>query len=298
MNDNIEALLTKIEHNTRRRPEITLEFKMNTNKKRFPIDPPISLHEGNYCMGLISLSVYNTIFNITSKNNHFKYLNGGEGISSPVWKTIIIPPGAYEIEQINEAIQDEIKNNGDMIEDDDMNEEEYAITIEANDSTQKTKITCASGYQIDFTDVQSIGKLLGFNARILKEESTRSKRAVESTFDEELAGEYASKVSQSPAFWQVTSDKVVDIMPIDKIHLNCDKVEGSILNGKPSSILYSFQIDKSPGYKIIKNPETILYKNMQTDKIEVLEFYLLDDDGNEVDFNNETITFTLQIIRK
>ena len=287
MDNEIKALLTKIEHNTIRRPEITLELKMNKNKKRFPIDPPISLHDGNYCMGLISLSVYNTIFNVTTKNNHFTYFNGTE--RSGLWKTIIIPPGAYEIEQINEAIQDEIKHNGDMIEL--KNAEVYAITIEANDSTQKSEITCASGYEIDFTAVNSIGKLLGFNPKVLTEEHSRHKRAISPRNLEvpRTAGN---------TFWQVTSDKVVDIMSIDKIHLNCDKVEGSILNGQPSSILYSFQIDKSPGYKIIKNPETILYKNMQTDKIEVLEFYLLDDDGNEVDFNNETITFTLQIIRK
>ncbi len=292
MNENIEALLTKIEHNTKRRPEITLELKMNKNKKRFPIDPPISLHDGNYCMGLISLSVYNTIFNVTTKNNHFTYFNGTE--RSGLWKTILIPPGAYEIDQINDEIQDQLEINGDMVKV--KNSDTYPITIEANDSTQKSEITCASDYQVDFTDVQSIGKLLGFNARILKEESTRSKRNIEGALESYL--EKSDSSNSSSAFWQVTSDKVVDIMPIDKIHLNCDKVEGSILNGKPSSILYSFHIDESPGYKIIKNPETILYKNITTDKIEALYFYLLDDDGNEVDFNNETITFTLQIIRK
>ena len=257
MESTIEALLTKIEHNTRRRPEITLEFKMNTNQKRFSIDPPISLHDGNYCMGLISLSVYNTIFNITEKNNQFTYYN------SLTWKNFVIPPGAYEIKQINTVIQKTMEANGDTPAD-----HKYPITIEANKSTQKSEITCETGYKIDFTVDKNIGRLLGFNRRILKESVS------------------------------YTSDKVVDIMSIDKIHLNCDKVEGSILNGKPSSILYSFEIDKSPGYKIIKNPETILYKNITSDKIESLDFSVIDDDGNKVDFNNETITFTIQIIRK
>ena len=103
MDNTIESILAKIEQNTRRRPEITLEFKMNTNKKRFPIDPPISLHDGNYCMGLISLSVYNTIFNVTPKNNHFRYFNNS------LWKSVFIPPGAYEIDQINDAVQDQLE---------------------------------------------------------------------------------------------------------------------------------------------------------------------------------------------
>ena len=64
-------LLKEIANNTKKRPEQTLEFKMTTSSKRFPIDPPLSLHDGDYCMGLISLSVYNTIYNVTEKNNNF-----------------------------------------------------------------------------------------------------------------------------------------------------------------------------------------------------------------------------------
>ena len=45
----------------------------------------------------------------------------------------------------------------------------------------------------------------------------------------------------------------------DKVHLKCDCVDGSIVNGI-QQILYSINLSAPPGYKIIKEPNTILYK--------------------------------------
>ena len=137
-------LLEEIAKNTKKRPEQTLEFKMTTSSKRFPIDPPLSLHDGDYCMGLISLSVYNTIYNVTEKNNNFRYYNGDK------WIEINITPGAYELEQINDFIQ---RFTGEL------------ITITANVSTQKCEIKLAKGYMIDFRIPNTIGTVLGFDYR-------------------------------------------------------------------------------------------------------------------------------------
>ena len=45
---------------------------------------------------------------------------------------------------------------------------------------------------------------------------------------------------------------------INKIHLNCDCNDGSVIKGVRQPILYSFVIDKPPGYKVFCEPETIL----------------------------------------
>ena len=44
------------------------------------------------------------------------------------------------------------------------------------------------------------------------------------------------------------SERPIKITGIDKIHLNCDCIEGSILNGTRETILYSFDLSSPPGH--------------------------------------------------
>ncbi len=46
------------------------------------------------------------------------------------------------------------------------------------------------------------------------------------------------------------SDKPIGITGIDKIHLKCDCIEGSIVNGVREPILFSFALSSPPGQKI------------------------------------------------
>ena len=52
------------------------------------------------------------------------------------------------------------------------------------------------------------------------------------------------------------SDKPINITGIDKIHLKCDCIQGSIVNGIREPILYSFALSAPPGHKIYKEPRT------------------------------------------
>ena len=56
------------------------------------------------------------------------------------------------------------------------------------------------------------------------------------------------------------SDKDLNLNTIDKIHLKCDIINGSIQDGLRQPILFSFVLDKPSGYKIFSQPETIHYK--------------------------------------
>ena len=49
---------------------------------------------------------------------------------------------------------------------------------------------------------------------------------------------------------------------IDKIHLECDFKDGSIVNGTRQPVLYKFALDKPLGQKIIKIPRIELYKKI------------------------------------
>ena len=55
-------------------------------------------------------------------------------------------------------------------------------------------------------------------------------------------------------------EKPINITGIDKVHLKCDCVDGSIMNGRREPILYSFALDQPTGHKIYKEPKVKLFK--------------------------------------
>ena len=46
------------------------------------------------------------------------------------------------------------------------------------------------------------------------------------------------------------SNKPINITGIDKLHLKCNVIDRSIVNGVREPILYSFALDQPPGHKI------------------------------------------------
>ena len=93
------------------------------------------------------------------------------------------------------------------------------------------------------------------------------------------------------------SDRPINITGIDKIHLKCDCIQGSIVNGIREPILYSFALSSPPGHKIYKEPRVKLFKKINKTVLSHKTFYFEDDDHKPVDFNNETISFTCQLIK-
>ena len=79
--------------------------------------------------------------------------------------------------------------------------------------------------------------------------------------------------------------------------MKCDAIDGSIQDGVRQPILFSFVLDKPAGYKVFSEPETIHYKKINKPVLSTITFYLEDDNSEEVDFNGETLTFTLQMIK-
>ena len=93
------------------------------------------------------------------------------------------------------------------------------------------------------------------------------------------------------------SDKPINITGIDKIHLKCDCIQGSIVNGIRKPILYSFALSSPPGHKIYKESKIKLLKKINKSVLSHITFYFEDDDHKPVDFNGETISFTCQLIK-
>ena len=103
-------------------------------------------------------------------------------------------------------------------------------------------------------------------------------------------------------FYQLTAgsykgDKPIIITGIDKVHLKCDCIQGSIVNGVREPILYSFALSSPPGHKIYKEPRVKLLKKLNKSVLSHKTFYFEDDDHKPVDFIGETISFTCQLIK-
>ena len=93
------------------------------------------------------------------------------------------------------------------------------------------------------------------------------------------------------------SEKPINITGIDKIHLKSDCIQGSIVNGIREPILYSFALSSPPGHKIFKEPRVKLFKKVNKSVLSHITFYFEDDDHKPVDFHNETVSFTCQLIK-
>ena len=93
------------------------------------------------------------------------------------------------------------------------------------------------------------------------------------------------------------SDKPINITGIDKIHLKCDCINGSSVNGIREPILFSFALSSPPGHKINKEPRIKLFKKINKSVLSHIIFYFENDDHKPVAFNGETITFTCQLIK-
>ena len=55
--------------------------------------------------------------------------------------------------------------------------------------------------------------------------------------------------------------------------MKCDVINGSIIDDAQQPILYSFHLDKPPGYKVFCEPETIHYKKINNFVLNTKTFF-------------------------
>ena len=175
--------------------------------------------------------------------------------------TYKLEPGIYSYRDISEALfyilQSEYPSS------------DSEILMRLDPITRKTKLVVNSGYiAIRFEENSFFSTILGFTPG----------------WDYKHYNQYLSQ-------------KIVNLSSTNKIHLKCDVFDGSVVNGDRQPILYSFVLDKPSGYKVFCEPETIHYKKINKSVLNTITFYLEDVNNVEVDFNQETLTFTLQMIK-
>ena len=173
--------------------------------------------------------------------------------------TYELEPSIYSYKDISEALFYILQSE--------YPESDSEILIRLDDITRKTKLVVNSGIiAVRFDEKLFFSTILGFTPG----------------WDYKHYNQYLSQ-------------KIVNLSSTNKIHLKCDAIDVSVVNGIRQSILYSFVLDKPSGYKVFCEPETIHYKKINKSVLNTITFYLEDDNNKEVDFNGETLTFTLQM---
>ena len=172
-------------------------------------------------------------------------------------------PGIYEVVDLNNTLKHILPNN-------------VKINITIDDIRLKSNLKI--NQTLIFTEKSFFFRILGF---------TKSRSYPLDDIDgfyQLIAGSYKS-------------DKPINITGIDKIHLKTNCIQGSIVNGIREPILYCFALSSPPGHKIYKEPRIKLFKKIKKSVLSHITFYIEDDDHKAVDFNNETISFTCQLIK-
>ena len=175
--------------------------------------------------------------------------------------TYELDPGIYPFKDVSEAlyniIQSEYPGPGNVID------------IEYDNITMKTKLVVQYGIiAIRFDEISFFNTILGFTPG----------------WDYKHCNKYISQ-------------KIVSLSKTKKIHLKCDAIDGSVVNGLRQPILYSFVLDKLPGYKVFSEAETIHCKKIYKSVLHIITFYLEYDNNKEVNFNGEMLTFTILMVK-
>lgn len=135
--------------------------------------------------------------------------------------------------------------------------------LRGNVNTLKCELS--SQYTIDFTKPDSIGTMLGFKPQKLK------------------AGVLHM------------SDLPVQIMKATSISVDCNLVQGAFRNNKPSHILYETDISVPPGFRLVKEPSSPIYMDINTKTIHSIVLRLVDQNGDLIDLASEAVTVRLEL---
>ena len=68
------------------------------------------------------------------------------------------------------------------------------------------------------------------------------------------------------------TQNILNLSTTNRIHLKCDEIDGSVVNGLRQLTFYSFVVNKKPGFKVFCNPETVHYKKSRQKCFEYYNF--------------------------
>ena len=308
---------------TKTKPQETLEFKSNKQMQTFSFNPPINLfEESKWLLAVSFFECTNSVFNITDKNKSFsitipelKSRNGIESLVEQVRKKGLILLNDYSLSSLGmfkDEILEELKNAKcndleDLIYRFQLTYDEILDLLDLKHSPTK-RTGCSLNPDIyEVVDLNNTLKnILPDNVKVnVTIDDVRLKsniKVIQTSIFTEKSFFYTILSFTRSRFYPLDvidgfhqfiaglyeGDRLINITGIDKVHLKCDCINGSIVNGIREPILYSLSLSSPPGRKIYKEPRVKLFKKLNKFVLSHITFYLEDDVHKSNDFNGET----------
>ena len=210
--------------------------------------PPIELDKASdYEVGMLSFETYNSIPNVDETNNKFHF---GDG------RIITVPVGTYEVIDLARFLQEAVKELSTK-------QNPLFLQIIPNNNTLQTFLR--STFDIDFTQPNSVGGLLGFG-KIMIEANKR-----------------------------YMTEGVFDVFRVNSVQVECSIATGSYVNGEPAHTIYEFFPSVPAGYKIVETPSPVIYSPITTHNIDSITLRITDQDKRLIDFRGERITVRIHV---
>ena len=247
----MEESLNKLVNLASKKQTIPIKIETYTTETTIQFEEDIVLKdESDFKIGVIWCDFTNAIHNVTTVNNNFRYYNG------TTWKDVVIPAGAYELDQLNIKIKEIITNNGDNSDN---------ITIGVDVSTFKSTVTLANNYEVDFSIANNIGSLLGFNSAII---NTQGK---------------------------TYSNNNVHITSYETINITCSLVNDFYFNNKKTNLIFSSPITVPQGYTARLMPVNITWLPVRAKRFNQITFRVVDDNFQLINFQGYPIRFLIML---
>ena len=255
-NEAIVSSIEKLESSLNNKYENTIHIVSETTDIRQKLETPIKLDPSkNYKVAIKYFACYNLIDNITSENNEFHYkLNG----STSDWSTLRFVPGAYEIKDINEVIQEVVSDK--------------RIEFVAHDPTGHIKLKLKPGVKVNFDHNKSFNTLLGSERK-----------------------SYTNSVGLSENRPQIDLGRSLINIKSDLINSGLlTSANNNLVTTQ--NILFSVPTFTVPAnYKIIETPARPEYLHITTSTISEINLRIVDENDKLYDFKGEKIVIKLHI---
>ena len=209
-------------------------------------------------IGLKNVSFYNSVPNVSEKNNSINIR-----VPNEEYKLYKLDTGAYEIDSLNQAILDELSYIYPLRK----HEIKENFKLTADEATGRSVFKFGKdGYSIKFDEKNSLAPLLGFipGSEIINRGN-----------------------HHSPNLVQITTISTL----LFKFNLS----EPNFVNNQRSQTIYSAVLDASPGHLWSRELSTITYKRLVKDKFSYLRLWITDSDHNYLELRNEKVTVTLSL---
>jgi hypothetical protein len=175
------------------------------------------------------------------------------------WQYIDLPPGCYELTDIEEAINSRL---GMLLKD-------FKLSV----NVDKTTLKCI---------LQSTHTLFGGGG------SGDIENSVAPIFG------FAKNRVLEPKQIEV-SDSIIQITKVNAVKIECNIIRGAYSNGEPVHTLHEFYPTVAVGYKIVEVPRHVIYLPITVRTISNISVRIVNQYNHLVGFHGETITLRLHI---